>query len=204
MKTRADALSLLHEYTKSPSLLHHSLCVEACMRWYARFFAQAGESTDLELWGMTGLLHDFDYELFPEPTHPSGHPFKGNTILTELEYPEPLRTAIMGHAHYSGVPRVTLLDKTLFAVDELSGLITAAALIRPDRSIANLELQSVLKRFKDKAFARGCNRDDIKLGAAELGIPLETHTANCLQALKELAPQSSPQGSDRTVENNPL
>lgn len=189
MKTRSEALALLHEYTKNPSLIHHALCVEACMRWYAHFFAQAGEATDPELWGMTGLLHDFDYELFPEPVNPDGHPFKGNSILTELGYPEPLKTAIMGHALYSGVARVTLLDKTLFAVDELAGLITAAALVRPDRSIANLEVQSVLKRFKDKAFARGCSRDDIKLGAAELGIPLETHAANCLQALKDLAAQ---------------
>lgn len=187
MKTRDEALALLHEYTKNPSLINHALSVEACMRWYAQHFANAGQQADIELWGMTGLLHDFDYEMFPEPINPSGHPFRGNAILAELNYPEELRTAIMGHALYSGVPRVTLMDKALFAVDELSGLITASVLVRPDRSIHNLEVKSVLKKFKDKAFARGCNRDDIKLGAEELGIPLEQHTANCIEAMKVLA-----------------
>lgn len=187
MKTRDEALALLHEYTKNPSLINHALGVEACMRWYAQYFAREGHPTDVELWGMTGLLHDFDYEMYPEPTRPDGHPFKGNAILGELGYPEELRTAIMGHALYSGVPRVTLMDKALFAVDELSGLITASVLVRPDKSIHNLEVKSVLKKFKDKAFARGCNRDDIRLGAEELAIPLEQHTANCIEAMKALA-----------------
>jgi predicted hydrolase (HD superfamily) len=188
MQTRDQALALLHEYTKNPSLINHALSVEACMRWYAQAFASQGHEADLELWGMTGLLHDFDYEMYPEPVSPDGHPFKGNAILGELGYPDSLRTAIMGHALYSGVPRVTLMDKTLFAVDELSGLITASVLVRPDKSIHNLEVKSVLKKFKDKAFARGCNRDDIKLGAEELGIPLEQHTANCIEAMKALYP----------------
>lgn len=184
MKTRDEALALLHEFTKSPSLLTHALSVEACMRWYANYFAGQGHSIDVEMWAMTGLLHDFDYEMFPEPVSPDGHPFKGNAILAERGYPDELRTAIMGHAQYSGVPRVTLMDKALFAVDELSGLITAAVLVRPDKSIHNLEVKSVLKKFKDKAFARGCNRDDIRIGAEELAIPLEQHTANCIEALK--------------------
>jgi len=183
MKTRDEALALLHEYTKNPSLIGHALGVEACMRWYAQYFAERGHATDVELWGMTGLLHDFDYEMYPEPTAPDGHPFKGNSILGELGYPDELRTAIMGHATYSGVPRVTLMDKTLFAVDELSGLITASVLVRPDKSIHNLEVKSVLKKFKDKAFVRGCNRDDIRLGAEELAIPLEEHVANCIKAM---------------------
>jgi len=188
MKTRDEALALLHEYTKSASLIGHALGVEACMRWYAGYFSQQGHATDAELWGMTGLLHDFDYEMYPEPVSPDGHPFKGNAILAELGYPEELRTAIMGHALYSGVPRVTLMDRTLFAVDELSGLITASVLVRPDRSIHNLEVKSVMKKMKDKAFARGCNRDDIRLGAEELGMPLEQHAANCIAAMQAIAP----------------
>lgn len=193
-KTREESLALLHEYTKSTSLLNHALAVEACMRWYGSYFYGShvqthGETVDLELWGNTGLLHDFDYEMFPEPVAPNGHPFAGNSILERLGYPEELRTAIMGHALYTNTPRVTLLDKTLFAVDELSGLITASVLVRPDKSIHNLEVKSVMKKFKDKAFARGCNREDIRLGAEELGIPLEQHTANCIEAMKPLSQQ---------------
>jgi predicted hydrolase (HD superfamily) len=187
MKTRQDAESLLIEYTKSQSLILHSHAVEACMVWYADYFANQGHPVDREMWSITGLLHDFDYEMFPEPVSPNGHPFKGNAILTELGYPAEVRTAIMGHAAYTNTPRVTLLDKTLFAVDELSGLITASVYVRPDRSIANLEVKSVLKKFKDKAFARGCNRDDIRQGAEELGIALEQHVGNCIQAMLPLA-----------------
>jgi predicted hydrolase (HD superfamily) len=186
-KTREEALALLSEYTKTASLLNHALSVEACMRWYGSFFQSRGEGVDLELWGNTGLLHDFDYEMFPDPVSPDGHPFKGNSILAELGYPEDLRTAIMGHAHYTNTPRVTLLAKTLFAVDELSGLITASVLVRPDKSIHNLEVKSVMKKFKDKAFARGCNRDDIRLGSEEIGIALEAHIGNCIEAMKPLS-----------------
>lgn len=186
-KTRAEAEALLHEYTRTQSLLNHALGVEACMAWYARYFAEQGNPVDQELWAITGLLHDFDYEMFPEPVSPNGHPFKGNQILVELGYPEDLREAIMGHAEYSNVPRVTLLAKTLFAVDELSGLITASVYVRPDRSIHNLEVKSVMKKFKDKAFARGCNRDDIRKGAEEIGIALEQHTANCIEAMKPIS-----------------
>lgn len=186
-KTRDEALALLQEYTKSTSLLNHALAVEACMVWYAQYFTAQGTTVDPVLWSITGLLHDFDYEMFPDPVEPDGHPFKGNAILAELGYPEELRTAIMGHAHYTHTPRETLLAKALFAVDELSGLITASVLVRPDRSIHNLEVKSVIKKFKDKAFARGCNRDDIRLGAEELGVALEQHTANCIEAMRPLA-----------------
>jgi predicted hydrolase (HD superfamily) len=189
MKTRDEALALLNEYTKSQSLINHAHSVEACMRWYGEYFTKQGESVDLEMWGNTGLLHDFDYEMFPEPVSPNGHPFKGCSILSELGYPETMQRAILGHALYSNVPRDTLMARVLFAVDELSGLITASVLVRPDKSIFNLEVKSVLKKFKDKAFARGCNRDDIRLGSEELGIALEEHTANCIEAMKPLAQQ---------------
>jgi predicted hydrolase (HD superfamily) len=188
-KTRSDAEALLHEYTKSPSLLNHALGVEACMMWYAKHFEAQGHSIDHQLWAVTGLLHDFDYEMFPEPVSPNGHPFKGNLILGELGYPDEVRNAIMGHADYTKTPRDTLLAKALFAVDELSGLITASVYVRPDRSIQALEVKSVMKKFKDKAFARGCNRDDIKLGAEELRIPLEQHIANCIEAMKAVSVQ---------------
>lgn len=186
MTTRQEALNLLHEYTKSESLITHALSVEACMVWYADYFSQLGHSLERELWGITGLLHDFDYEMYPNPIPPDGHPFKGNSILSDLGYPQEIRTAIMGHAEYTNTPRSTLLDKALFAVDELSGLITASVYVRPDRSIHNLEVKSVMKKFKDKAFARGCNRDDIRRGADELGLSLEQHVAHCIEAMKPL------------------
>jgi predicted hydrolase (HD superfamily) len=182
MKTRAEAWELLIKYTNSQSLLKHSMSVEVAMRWYAKYFG-LGE-VEIERWGITGLLHDFDYEQFPEPVPPNGHPFKGNSILTELGYEEGIRTAIMGHALYTGVARETQMSKALFAVDELSGLITASVLVRPDKNIANLEPKSVLKKMKDKAFARGCSREDIKLGAQELGIELETHISNTIKAMR--------------------
>lgn len=183
MKSREEAWAVLNEYTQSVSLLKHALHVENCMRWYARFFAC--EVADVERWAITGLLHDFDYERWPDPVAPDGHPFKGNQILSELGYDSEIRDAIMGHALYSGVARVTQMAKCLFAVDELSGLITASVLVRPDKSIANLETRSVLKKMKDKAFACGCNRDDIRLGAQELGIELEQHVSNCIEAMRE-------------------
>lgn len=179
---RDGALALLQEYTASASLLKHALSVEAAMRWYARRFEKSAD--EVELWGITGLLHDFDYEQHPDAIPPNGHPYFGNRILTELGYPEDIRNAIMGHATYTGVARETLPAKTLFAVDELSGLVTASVLVRPDKSIHHLEATSVLKKMKDKAFARGCNRDDIRLGAEELGIPLADHVANVIEALK--------------------
>lgn len=189
MKTRDESLALLHEYTKSQSLLNHSYGVEACMKWYADYFLKQGESVDADLWAITGLLHDFDYEMFPEPVSPNGHPFKGVSILAEQGYPDSVQRAILGHALYSNVPRDTLMAKVLFAVDELSGLITASVYVRPDKSIHNLEVKSVVKKFKDKAFARGCNRDDIRLGTEELGLPLDQHIANCIEALKPISQQ---------------
>ena len=184
---RDKAFALLNEYTKSASLIKHALSVEAAMRWYADHFGVSPEENDL--WGVTGLLHDFDYEKFPDCVAPDGHPFAGEKILTELGYPESLRRAIMGHATYSGVPRDTQMAKTLFAVDELSGLVTASALVRPDKSINNLEASSVKKKMKDKRFASGCNREDIKLGAEELGIELEQHIGNVISALRGIAQQ---------------
>jgi len=185
MKTRTEALQLLNEFTASPSLLKHALAVESAMRWYAKHFGLSAEET--ELWGMTGLLHDFDYERYPEPAAPDGHPFHGNRILAERGYSDELRTAIMGHANYSGVARESRMAKALFAVDELSGLVTASVLVRPDKSILQLEASSVLKKMKDKAFARGCNRDDIRLGAEELAVELPVHVANVIAALREEA-----------------
>ena len=182
MKSRSEALALLNEFTQSASLLKHALTVEASMLWYGKHLGKSDD--ELELWGNTGLLHDFDYEKYPEPVAPDGHPFFGNKVLAERGFPDEMRTAIMGHALYSGVPRVTQLDKALFAVDELTGLVVACALVRPDKSLENLEARSVLKKMKDKGFARGCNRDDIRLGAEEIGIPLEEHTANIVRALQ--------------------
>lgn len=190
MQTRDQALALLHEYTQSQSLLKHAFAVEACMRWYANHFRPTNPAitdAEVEKWAITGLLHDFDYEKYPEPVAPNGHPYFGNKILAELGYPEDVRDAIMGHAEYSGVPRGTLLAKTLFAVDELSGLVTASVLVRPDKSIHYLETASVMKKMKDKAFARGCNRDDIRKGAEELGIPLDQHITNVITAMRENA-----------------
>jgi predicted hydrolase (HD superfamily) len=183
MKTRDEAFALLREYTKSESLIRHALCVEASMEWYANHFAQAPE--EVLKWKITGLVHDFDYEQFPEPVPPDGHPYKGNAILRGLGYPDDICEAIMGHATYSGVPRATLMAKTLFAVDELSGLVYAASLVRPDKSLQNLEAKSVMKKMKDKAFARGCNREDITVGAHELGVELPRHVENVLTALQQ-------------------
>ena len=180
MLNRTDAFQLLQEYTASESLVRHGLAVEAAMRWYAEHFGE--DAAGITSWGIAGLLHDVDWEKFPD-----NHPYEGNKILKEAGYPEEILTAIMGHANFTGVARETKMAKTLFAVDELSGLVTASVLVRPDKSIFNLEAKSVLKKMKDKAFARGCNRDDITRGAAELGIPLEIHTQNVITALRQVA-----------------
>lgn len=185
MKSRQEAFALLSEYTKNPSLIKHSLSVEAAMRWYAKHFGLS--DSDTEKWGITGLLHDFDYEMYPNPVAPDGHPFKGNAILKELGYEQDICTAIMGHADYTGVPRTTQLDKALFACDEITGLITATTLVRPDKNINVLETKSVMKRMKEKSFAAGCNRDDIRLGAQELGLELDAHVTNVIQAMRGIA-----------------
>lgn len=174
---RDKALALLFEYTKTESLRKHALAVEAAMIWYAREFFK---TTEVERWGVCGLLHDFDYEMFPDE-----HPKKGNTILKDAGYDSEITDAILGHC--SLVPRTTDMAKTLFAVDELSGLITASVYVRPDKSIATLEVSSVNKKMKDKAFARGCNREDIKLGAEELGLELPVHIGNVITAMREKA-----------------
>ena len=185
MPSREDALALLQEYTKSESLIKHGLSVEAAMRWYAEHFDQSAAET--EKWCVTGLLHDFDYEQFPEPVAPDGHPFKGNQILTELGYPDDIKDAIMGHADYTGVARESLMAKTLFAVDELCGFITACTLVRPDKSLSSLKLKSVKKKLKTKEFAKGCNRDDIRGGAEELGIELDQHIENVILGMRAIS-----------------
>ena len=173
---REDVLALLHEHTESPGLRKHALAVEAAMRAYAR--KMRGDET---LWGLTGLIHDFDYEKHPTPAE---HPFIGCRILEEKGYPPEMIEAILGHATYSGTPRDTPMAKALFAVDELCGLVTATALVQPNRSLAEVSVESVLKKMRSKGFARGVNREDIERGAAELGIPLEEHVGVVLAALQ--------------------
>lgn len=179
MPTREEAWALLCEYTQSESLRKHALAVEAVVRSYAR---QRGE--DEEQWGLAGLLHDFDYERYPNAPD---HPLKGSEILRERGYPEDLRRAILGHAEYTGIPRDTLLARVLFACDELTGFVTAVALVKPNKSIFEVEPKSVLKKLKDKAFARSVNRNDILNGANELGIDLGDHIAFVVEALKPIA-----------------
>ena len=176
---RSQAWGLLCEYTQSESLRKHMLAVEACMRAYARKFGE-----DENKWGITGLLHDFDYEKYPTPAE---HPFVGNKILEDRGYPEDVRRAILSHADYSGVKRESRMEKTLYACDEVSGFITASALVKPNKSLAEVEAKSVRKKMKDKAFARSVNRDDIINGAADLGVDLEEHIAFCIEAMKGIA-----------------
>jgi putative nucleotidyltransferase with HDIG domain len=183
---REAAWCLLTEFTPSENLRKHALAVEACLRAYARKFGE-----DEEQWGVVGLIHDFDYEKYPSL---EDHPYKGNAILTERGWPEEIRKAIMSHADYTGVPRETRLEKALFACDELAGFITAAALVRPDRSLHSLEAKSVKKRMKDKAFARSVSREDIVNGAAGLGVELDEHIAFCIDAMKKIAPELGLEG----------
>jgi putative nucleotidyltransferase with HDIG domain len=184
MPTREDAWKLLCEYTQSESLRKHMLAVETCVRAYAR-----KNGADEELWGITALLHDFDYERFPNAEHAADkeHPAEGAKILRELRYPEEAVRAILSHADYSGVVRQSPLEHTLFACDELAGFLTACTYVRPSKSILDLEVDSVKKRMKDKAFARGVSRDDVRKGTEELGIPLEEHIAFCIAAMRENA-----------------
>jgi putative nucleotidyltransferase with HDIG domain len=177
--TRERAWALLTEYTKSESLLKHAMAVEAAVRGYARRFGE-----DENFWGITALLHDFDYERYPDL---ADHPFRGSEILRAQGYPEPLIRAILSHGDHTGVPRESKLEHTLFACDELSGFITAAALVRPSKSVLDLEASSVKKRMKDKAFARGVKREDLIQGAQELGLPLEEHITNVIGFLREQA-----------------
>ena len=174
--SRDDAWALMTEYTQSESLRKHMLAVEAAVRGYARLWGE--NETD---WGVVALLHDFDYERWPDQAN---HPFRGVEILKEKGYPEWLTRAILSHAEYSGVPRQSRLEHTLFACDEMSGIVTAAALVRPSKSIMDLEAGSVIKRMKDKAFARAVNRDDLRKGAEEIGLPLDQHIANVISFMK--------------------
>jgi putative nucleotidyltransferase with HDIG domain len=169
---RATTLALMHEYTASESLRKHMLAVEGAMRAYAR---KLGE--DEERWGTVGLIHDFDYERFPNNAHSptEEHPSEGVRILREKGYPEDILEAILGHAQYCNTPRQSQMAKTLFAVDELTGLITATALVRPNKSVHEVDAKSVRKKMKDKAFARGVSRDDVINGATELGVDLDDH-----------------------------
>ncbi|HUN65315.1 MAG TPA: HD domain-containing protein [Bacteroidota bacterium] len=178
MMNRSDAMNLLKEHTKSEALIRHMLAVEAAMRAYARKFGE-----DEEKWGITGLLHDFDYEMYPEAPD---HPLKGSEILTQRGYPEDIRTAILGHATYTNVPRATQMAKTLYACDELCGFIMACAVIRPNK-IADLEVSSVKKKLKDKGFARNVNRDDITQGCAELGVQTDDHIRFVITAMQSVA-----------------
>lgn len=179
---REAAWELLCEYTKGESLRKHALAVECAVRAYAVKFGE-----DVELWSVTALLHDFDYEMFPDPVAPNGHPYKGNEILKDKGYPDDVRRAIMSHADYTGVSRDSLLEKTLFACDELAGFITAIAYVRPTKSVKEVEVKSVRKKMKDKAFAAKVNRDDIINGAAALGIDLDEHIAFVIKAMQDNA-----------------
>ena len=176
-RDRNFCLSLLKEFTKSESLLKHAYAVEICVRAYAKKFNE-----DEEFWGNVALLHDFDYEMYPTENE---HPFKGSEILKEKGFPDEFRNAILSHANYSGVKRETLLQKVLFACDELSGFITAVTYVRPSRTIDEVEVKSVKKKLKDKAFARNVSREDINSGAEALGIPLDEHIQFCINAMKE-------------------
>jgi len=181
LPSREETLALVHEYTASDSLRKHMLAVEAAMRAYAAKFGE-----DPERWGLTGLVHDFDYERFPNAAHSptEEHPAEGVRILRSRGWPEDILEAILGHGDYTGVPRVSRLAKTLYAVDELTGLITATALVRPSRSVHEVDARSVRKKMKDKAFARGVSREDVVAGAADLGVDLDEHIEFVIGAMR--------------------
>jgi len=188
MVDRNLAWCLLVEFTLSESLRRHAMAVEACMRAYARKLGG-----DEEKWALTGLLHDFDYERYPSA---EDHPFKGSEILKERGYPEDIRRAILSHADYSGVKRETPMEKALFACDELSGFITATALVKPNKSLVEVDAKSIRKRMKDKAFARSVNREDIINGAADLGVDLDEHITFCIEAMRTIAGELGLAGKD--------
>jgi putative nucleotidyltransferase with HDIG domain len=184
LPSRESALAIVHEYTQSDSLRKHMLSVETAMRAYAPIFNE-----DTERWGLAGLLHDFDYERFPNEAHSptEQHPSEGVRILRGLGYPEDILEAILGHANYTNIPRVSRMAKALFAVDELTGLITATALVKPSKSVLDVDAKSVRKKMKDKAFARGVNREDITNGAQELGVDLDEHIQFVVTAMQQCA-----------------
>lgn len=176
---REQALDIVKKYVKNPNLIKHMLAVEAAMRFYARKFG-----SDEEKWAVTGLLHDFDWEIHPTMEE---HPMAGEPILHEYQVPEEIIHAVLSHANHSGVPRESLMEKTLFACDEITGLITAVALVRPSRALYDLKVKSVKKKWKDKSFAAGANREEIQQGAEEFGIDLWEHVDNVIQAMKAIA-----------------
>lgn len=184
LPSREEALALQHEFTASESLRAHMLAVEAAMRAYAEHFGE-----DADRWGLAGLIHDFDYEKWPNAEHAPDreHPAEGVRLLRERGWPDDICDAILGHATYTGVPRTSRMAKALFAVDELTGLITATALVRPSKSVHDVDARSVRKKMKDKAFARGVSREDIMLGADELGVPLDEHIAFVIGAMQRVA-----------------
>jgi predicted hydrolase (HD superfamily) len=200
MIDRESAWGLLTEFTQSESLRKHALAVEVCMRACARKFSLRSaephsvetSSDEEELWGIVGLIHDFDYEKYPSR---DDHPYRGNEILQERGWPEEIRRAIMSHAEYTGVTRDTPMEKALFACDELAGFIAAVALVKPGKSLAEVDAKSVRKKMKDKAFARSVNRDDIINGAADLGVDLDEHIAFCIEAMKGIAAKLGLDGS---------
>src|ERR1041385_9045684 len=179
MLTRDRAWALVTEHVQSESLRKHLLAVEAAVRGYARLYGE-----DEDAWGFVALVHDFDYEKFPDAEN---HPYRGVEILKSLGYPEWVTRAILSHAEYSGVPRESRLEKTLFACDEMAGFVTAAALVRPSKSVLDLEASSVMKRMKDKAFARNVSRDDLRKGAEEMGLPLDQHITNVIAFMRDKA-----------------
>jgi putative nucleotidyltransferase with HDIG domain len=192
LPTRDEALAILHQFTQSDSLRKHMLAVEASMRAYAEKFGE-----DPERWGLAGLIHDFDYERWPNQEHSpiSGHPAEGVRLLRERGWPEDILEAILGHAQYSGVPRTSRMAKTLFAVDELTGLVTATALVRPSKSVHEVDAKSVRKKMKDKAFARGVSREDVIRGAEELGVELDEHVQFVIAAMRREAPALGLEGT---------
>jgi len=191
MLTREQALEILHEYTKSESLRKHALAVETCVSAYARSLGE-----DENKWSVTALLHDFDYEMHPNAPD---HPMKGEPILAGRGVPEDVRRAILSHANYSGVPRETALEKTLFACDELAGFITAVSLVKPGRSVHEVDAKSVRKKMKDKAFARSVSRDDIINGAQALGVELEQHIDFCVRAMQGRAKELGLNGEQSQI-----
>ncbi|HNV75274.1 MAG TPA: HDIG domain-containing protein [Gemmatimonadaceae bacterium] len=196
LPTRDDALALMHEFTPSESLRKHMYSVEAAMRAYATSWGE-----DVERWGLAGLMHDFDYERWPNAEHlaDAEHPAEGVRLLRSRGYPEDVLQAILGHAHYSGVARETRMAKALFAVDELTGLITATALVKPSKSVHDVDARSVLKKMKDKGFARGVSRDDVINGAAELGVELEAHIQFVIGAMQAKAADLGLAGTPATA-----
>ncbi len=181
MISREEALAIVREYVKNGNLIRHMLAVEAAMRFYAEKFGE-----DADLWGITGLLHDFDWEIHPSMEQ---HPQAGAPILRERGVPEVIVRAILSHADHTGVPRESLMERALYACDEITGLITAVALVRPSRSLMDLKVKSVKKKWKDRSFAAGANREEIERGAAELGVELWEHVGNVIEAMRRVAPE---------------